>query len=57
MVLQLEDCTYVFKVLHPQFDIVFELDHSSGHKKEMGRRLDDAVDARLGTWGAESNEA
>jgi hypothetical protein len=34
MVLQLEDCADVFKVLYPQFDVVFELDHSSGHDKE-----------------------
>jgi hypothetical protein len=34
MVLQLEDCTAVFKVLYRQFDIVYELDHSSGHDKE-----------------------
>jgi hypothetical protein len=34
MVLQLEDCTNVFKVLYQQFDIVYELDHSSGHNKE-----------------------
>jgi hypothetical protein len=39
MVLQLEDCTDVFKVLYPQFDIVFELDHSSGHDKEKGDGL------------------
>jgi hypothetical protein len=34
MVLQLEDCTNLFKSLHPVFDIVYELDHSSGHDKE-----------------------
>jgi hypothetical protein len=34
MVLQLEDCINVFKALYPQFDIVYELDHSSGHDKE-----------------------
>ena len=39
MVLQLEDCTDVFKVLYPQFDIVFELDHSSGHDKEKSDGL------------------
>jgi hypothetical protein len=39
MVLQLEDCTDVFKVLYPQFDIVFELDHSSGHDKEKADGL------------------
>jgi hypothetical protein len=39
MVLQLEDCTDVFKVLYPEFDIVFELDHSSGHDKEKADGL------------------
>jgi hypothetical protein len=39
MVLQLEDCTDVFKVLHPEFDIVYELDHSSGHDKEKADGL------------------
>jgi hypothetical protein len=39
MVLQLEDCTDTFKVLHPSFDIVYELDHSSGHDKEKADGL------------------
>jgi hypothetical protein len=39
MVLQLEDCTNVFKALYPQFDIVYELDHSSGHDKEKADGL------------------
>jgi hypothetical protein len=39
MVLQLEDCTDTFKVLHPSFDIVYELDHSSGHNKEKADGL------------------
>jgi hypothetical protein len=39
MVLQLEDCTDVFKVLYPRFDIVYELDHSSGHDKEKADGL------------------
>jgi hypothetical protein len=39
MVLQLEDCTDVFKVLYQQFDIVYELDHSSGHDKEKADGL------------------
>ena len=39
MVLHLEDCTDVFKVFYSQFDIVFELDHSSGHDKEKADGL------------------
>jgi hypothetical protein len=39
MVLQLEDCTDVFKVLYQQFNIVYELDHSSGHDKEKAGSL------------------
>ncbi len=39
MVLQLEDCTDVSKFLCPQFDIVFELDHLSGHDKEKADGL------------------
>jgi hypothetical protein len=39
MVLQLEDCTDVFKVLYQQFDIVYELDHSSRHDKEKSDGL------------------
>jgi hypothetical protein len=39
MVLQLEDCTDTFKVLFPSFQIVYELDHSSGHDKEKADGL------------------
>ena len=39
MVLQLEDCRDAFKVLYPQFDIVFDLDHSIGHNKERADGL------------------
>jgi hypothetical protein len=39
MALQLEDCTDTFKVLFPAFDIVYELDHSSGHDKEKADGL------------------
>jgi hypothetical protein len=49
MVLQLEDCTAVFKVLDQQFDIVYELDHSSGHDKENLDGLT-ATPSMLG-WG------
>jgi hypothetical protein len=38
-VLQLEYCTNVFKALYPQFDIVYELDHSSGQDKEKADGL------------------
>ena len=31
MVLQLEDCVDVLKVLHPDFDFIFLFDHSNGH--------------------------
>jgi hypothetical protein len=34
MVLQLEDCTATFKVLFPSFNIIYKLDHLSGHDKE-----------------------
>ena len=34
MVVQLEDCIDCVKHLYPQFDFVFELDHSSGHARE-----------------------
>jgi hypothetical protein len=34
MVIQIEDCIDAFRVLHPDFDCVFELDHSSGHNAE-----------------------
>ena len=34
MVLQMEDCVDVLKVLYPQFDIVFLFDHSCGHDKQ-----------------------
>jgi hypothetical protein len=39
MVLQLEDCTDVFNGLYQQFNIVYELDHSSGHDKEKADGL------------------
>ena len=35
MVLQIEDCIDCLKVLLPNFDDVFELDHSSGHAKKL----------------------
>ena len=34
MVIQIEDCLDVFCTLHPEYDIQFELDHSSGHNME-----------------------
>ena len=33
MVLQLEDCIDIMKVLYPQFDCVFLFDHSNGHDR------------------------
>ena len=39
MVLQLEDCIDVLKVLYPQFDFLFLLDHSRGH----GRQKEDGL--------------
>ena len=33
MCLQLEDCIDVLKVTHPQFDVIFLLDHSNGHDR------------------------
>ena len=33
MVLQLEDCFDVMRTIHPEFDAVFLVDHSSGHDK------------------------
>jgi hypothetical protein len=35
MVLQIEDCIDCLKVLLPNFEYVFELDHSSGHAKKQ----------------------
>jgi hypothetical protein len=35
MVLQIDDCFDCFKMLHPEFDMVWELDHSSGHSAEL----------------------
>jgi hypothetical protein len=34
MVLQLEDCIDVLKVLYPQFDFLFLFDHSCGHDRQ-----------------------
>lgn len=34
MVIQIEDCLDAFCTLHPQYDVQFELDHSSGHNME-----------------------
>jgi hypothetical protein len=39
MVLQLEDCTNVFKVLFPEIDIIYKLDHSSRHDNEKADGL------------------
>jgi len=34
MVLQLEDCVDVLKILYPHFDFLFLFDHSCGHDKQ-----------------------
>jgi hypothetical protein len=34
MVIQLEDCIHCLKVLYPQYDFVFLLDHSCGHDRQ-----------------------
>ena len=39
MVLQLEDCIDVMKVMYPQFDYVFLSDHSNGHDQMKPDRL------------------
>ena len=33
MVVQLEDCIDVLKMVHPEFDYVFLVDHSNGHDR------------------------
>jgi hypothetical protein len=42
MILQLKDCIDVLKVLYPQFDFLFLLDHSHGHdcQKEDGLNVE-----------------
>jgi hypothetical protein len=35
MVLQIEDCFDCFKMLHQEHDMVWQLDHSSGHSAEL----------------------
>ena len=34
MVLQVEDCIDVMKVLYPEFDVCFYFDHSCGHDRQ-----------------------
>ena len=34
MVLQLEDCVDALKVVYPQYDFLFLLDHSRGHDRQ-----------------------
>ena len=34
MVLQLEDCVDCLKVLYPEYDFIFMLDHSCGHDRQ-----------------------
>ena len=34
MVLQLEDCVDCLKVLYPEIDFLFMLDHSCGHDRQ-----------------------
>ena len=34
MVLQFEDAVDVLKIVHPEFEYVFQFDHSSGHAKQ-----------------------
>ena len=41
MIVQLEDCVDVLKVLYPDFDFLFLFDHSNGHD----RQCDDALNA------------
>ena len=39
MVMQIEDCVDCLKYIFPQYDYVFELDHSSGHASERPNGL------------------
>ena len=41
MVLQLEDCVNVLKVLYPQFNFLFLFDHSCGHDREQENGLNE----------------
>jgi len=34
MVLQLEDCVKVLKVMYPQYNFLFLFDHSCGHDRQ-----------------------
>jgi hypothetical protein len=49
MAIQIEDCIDCLLVLFPQFDYVFELDHSSGHAHERPNGLSTSR-SNLG-WG------
>ncbi len=39
MVLQMEDCLNVMKVLHPQYEVLLLFDHSCGHDQQREDRL------------------
>ena len=55
MALQIEDCIDCLKVIYPQYDYVFLLDHSSGHAKKRVNGLDAGSDAMNVGYGGEQS--
>ena len=53
MVIQIEDCIDCLKVTHPDFDYVFELDHSSGHDAERSDGLTTATGQLNWSYGGQ----
>lgn len=49
MVLQVEDCINVMRVLYPQFDTIFYFDHSCGHNWKRPDGL--TVNGMNSEWG------
>ena len=56
MALQLEDCVDCLKVLYPEYDFIFLLDHSSGHAKKRVNGLDAGTDAMNIGYGGEQSK-
>jgi len=56
MVLQLEDCNDCTKYMFPQFQICYELDHSSGHNSEQPDSLSTTASVINLGWGGKQRK-
>ena len=56
MIIQIEDCIDCLRYLYPQFDYLFELDHSSGHNMERPNGLSTTNTVLNMGWGGKQRK-